>query len=283
MKEKNEIGVLLLEEYSFQVRKDLLRLASQKTIHIGGALSVTDILVVLWQKIINYDIQNPYWEERDRFILSKGHCAAAVAFNQAILGCFSREDVFKEYGTDNGRFSMAPCRHLNKYFESSATGSLGQGLPIGVGIAQAIKLKQNNDSFVYVVMGDGELQEGSNWEAFLLAAQLSLDNIIVIIDNNGLQFDGFTNDIVSIRNLTDKVKNFGWDTYIVDGHNHYEIFNCIMKAKTSRKPCLIDAHTVKGKGISFMENNCVWHAGKVSSEQLMVGLADLEEAYYGNV
>lgn len=254
-------------------------LDSQTTIHIGGDLSAVDILTVLWQNVMQYNSQDPNWEYRDRFILSKGHCSAAVAFNQAELGCYDTSEIFKEYATDNCRFSMSPCKHLNPFYESSATGSLGQGLPIAVGIAAALKAKHNNESKIYVVLGDGEMQEGSNWEAISYASQLQLDNLIAIIDNNELQFDGRTKEIADIGDVKERFCAFGWDAYCVDGHNIAQLLDIFSKAIKQKKPVVIDAHTVKGKGVSYMENNYMWHAGKVSDEQLSMAMDSLESIY----
>jgi transketolase len=272
-----------LENIAYNIRCELIRLASKVTIHIGGDLSATDILTVLWQHVMHYDKDNPNWEERDRFILSKGHCAVAVSFNQAYLGYFSTEDIYAEYDTDNGRFSMSPCRHVNPFFETSATGSLGQGLPIAVGIAKALKLKGNNKSYVYVLLGDGELQEGSNWEAAMLAGHIGLDNLVAIVDNNNLQFDGSTDQIVRVNNIGEKFTPFGWKTYEVDGHNIEDLVKLLDMVRVSDKPVLIDAHTIKGKGVDYMENNYAWHAGMVKPEELDITLQALNKRYNNGI
>lgn len=268
-----------LENIALSIRKNLIKLDSQVTIHIGGDLSAVDILTVLWQNVMRYDIHDPKWEYRDRFILSKGHCSAAVAFNQAELGCYNVSEIFEEYATDNCRFSMSPCKHTNQFYESSATGSLGQGLSIALGIAAALKAKNNTQSKVYVLLGDGELQEGSNWEAAMYAGQLCLNNIIAIIDNNNLQFDGETKKINNISNVGKCFAAFGWDTYCVDGHRIEQLLSVFNKTKQQQAPVLIDAHTVKGKGVSFMENNYLWHAGKITEEQLNEAISSIHDIY----
>ncbi|MCX4353002.1 MAG: transketolase [Lachnospiraceae bacterium] len=268
-----------LEDIAFLIRKELVKLASQVTIHIGGDLSAVDILTVLWQNVMQYDIHNSKWEYRDRFILSKGHCSAAVAFNQAQLGCYDVSDIFEEYATDNCRFSMSPCRHTNQFYESSATGSLGQGLPIAVGMAAALKAKKNTKSKVYVLLGDGELQEGSNWEAVMYASQICLDNIVAIIDNNGLQFDGETKNINHIDDAGKRFAAFGWDTYSIDGHKIDQLLCVFEKIKKQKSPVLIEAHTVKGKGVNFMENNYLWHAGKITEKQLDEAISSIHKMY----
>lgn len=254
-------------------------LSYQSTIHIGGDLSAVDILTVLWQNIMKYDPQNPNWEYRDRFILSKGHCSAAVAFNQAELGCYTVSEILKEYATDNCRFSMSPCKHTNQFYESSATGSLGQGLPIAVGIAAALKAKNNMESKVFVLLGDGEMQEGSNWEAIMHANQLHLNNIVAVIDNNQLQFDGQTKEIVDIGNIQQRFSAFGWDAYGVDGHDVGQLLDIFNKTKRQNAPIVIDAHTVKGKGVDYMENSYLWHAGRISEKQLARAIESLDCIY----
>lgn len=275
----NSYEIERLENIALAIRKNLVKLDSQVTIHIGGDLSAVDILTVLWQNIMKYDIHNPKWEYRDRFILSKGHCSAAVAFNQAELGCYDVSEIFEEYATDNCRFSMSPCKHTNQFYESSATGSLGQGLSIALGIATALKAKNNARSKVYVLLGDGELQEGSNWEAAMYASQLCMDNIIAIIDNNSLQFDGETKKINNISDIEKRFAAFGWDTYGVDGHKIEHLLNVFDKTKQQKAPVLIDAHTVKGKGVSFMENNYLWHAGKITEGQLNEAISSIRDTY----
>lgn len=267
---------------SFTIRKNLIELAAKKTIHIGGCLSACDILTVLWGAFLDYNFLDPKWEFRDRFFLSKGHCQAAMAFSIGNKGGYSAEDVIKEYATDNTRFSMAPCRHTNVFYESSATGSLGQGIPLGCGVALALKKKNNNKSKVIILAGDGELQEGSNWEAVMLASQKKLDNVIVIIDNNTLQFDGCTKDIVSIGNIESRFSSFDWITLSVDGHNIADLINVFNKAIDVSGPVLINARTVKGKGIDYMENNYIWHAGRIKTEMLDETIKRLEASYEGH-
>jgi len=224
-------------------------------------------MTVLWQYQINYDPQNPKKEDRDRFILSKGHAAAVTSFNQAAIGCYEDKDIFNEYASDNGRFAMHSCNLLNPHVEVS-TGSLGHGLPIAGGIAAALKLKKNNTSRVYVVMGDGEQSEGSIWEAVLNAAHYKLGNLIGIIDNNKLGFDGSLDEISGIGNIGDKYRAFGWNVIEVDGHNIEKIIEVFdnLPPVSFDKPTVIIADTIKGKGVSFMENNVKWHAGQLSFE-----------------
>jgi transketolase len=182
--------ILKLEKAAYEVRKNLLTLASKKSIHIGGDLSITDVMTVLWQYQMHYNPADPHDENRDRFVLSKGHASAALNFCQAAIGCYGVDDVMKEYDSSGGRFSMHPCSFENPYIEVS-TGSLGHGLSIASGIAMALRLKHNWKNRVYVIMGDGEQSEGSVWEAAMNSVHYNLGNLVAIIDQNGLESDWF--------------------------------------------------------------------------------------------
>ena len=225
-------------------------------------------MTVLWQYQMKYNPQNTKDESRDRFVLSKGHASAVTSFNQAAIGCFSREDVLKEYATDEGRFSMHSCDLNNPYVEVS-TGSLGHGFPIACGIAAALKVKRNFESRVYVVMGDGEQSEGSIWEAAMNAVHYELGNLVAIIDNNGLEADGKINEITGLGNIGEKYKVFGWNVREFDGHDIRKIKEEFdnLPEPDSRRPTVFICHTIKGKGVLFMENQNSWHAGKISKEQ----------------
>ena len=224
-----------------------------------------------------YNVDNPKDEKRDRFVLSKGHASAVVSFNQAAIGCFSSDDVIREYATDQGRFSMHSCSLINPYVEVS-TGSLGHGFPVACGIAMGLKKKQNRNSRVYVVMGDGEQSEGSIWEAMMNAAHYKLGNLIAIVDNNGLQADGKIDELTGLDDIAEKYRVFGWNVVELDGNNIEEIVNCFdhLPSPSYDKPTVFICHTVKGKGISFMENNPRWHAGKLSSEDYAQCIEELE-------
>lgn len=259
-----------LDKAALEVRTNLLKLCSKEVIHIGGDLSITDVMTVLWQYKIKYDPKNTLDELRDRFILSKGHASAVTSFNQAAIGCFTEEDVIKEYATDEGRFSMHSCNLVNPYVEFS-TGSLGHGMPVACGIAAGLRLKENHTSRVYTVMGDGEQSEGSIWEAACNAAHYKLGNLVAIVDFNGLEADGLIDDVTGLGNIADKYRAFNWNVIEIDGHNIEEIKNTFdnLPNPDSDKPTVIIAHTVKGKGVDFMENQARWHAGKISNEQLV--------------
>ena len=269
-----------LEKAALEIRINLLKLCNKEAIHIGGDLSVADVMTVLWQYQMNYDSKNINDENRDRFVLSKGHASAGTSFNQAAIGCFTAEDVIAEYATDGGRFSMHSCNLINPYVEIS-TGSLGHGMPVACGIAAGLRLKGNNISRVYTVMGDGEQSEGSIWEAAMNAAHYKLGNLVAIVDNNGLEADGAIDVITGLGDIAGKYRAFGWNVVEMDGNNVEEIKNAFdnLPAPDSGNPTCIVAHTIKGKGVSFMENQVRWHAGKITEEQLKQAVDELRTAY----
>lgn len=266
-----------LERAALEIRKNLLRLCSVEAIHIGGDLSVADIMTVLWQYQMKYDPENPNDEDRDRFVLSKGHASAVTSFNQAAIGCFSPEDVIKEYAADKGRFSMHSCSLVNPFVEVS-TGSLGHGFPIACGIAAALKLKGNTASRVYVVMGDGEQAEGSVWEAAMNAVHQELGNLVAIIDFNGLEADGRIDEITALGSIAEKYGSFGWNVCEFDGNDIAEIKRQFdsLPAVASKVPTVFVCHTIKGMGVPFMENQAGWHAGKITKEQFETAIKALE-------
>lgn len=257
-----------LERAAFQIRKNLLKLCTIQKIHIGGDLSIADVMTVLWQYQMKYDPNNINDENRDRFVLSKGHASAVTSFNQAAIGCFSAEDVINEYATDEGRFSMHSCNLVNPYVEVS-TGSLGHGFPVACGMAAALRLKENYQSRVYVVMGDGEQSEGSIWEAVMNAVHYRLGNLVAIIDFNGLEADGTLKEITGLGNIADKYHAFGWNVIEINGNDISEVKKAFdsLPDSNSEIPSVLVCHTTKGKGVPFMENQVLWHAGKITEEQ----------------
>ena len=269
-----------LEKSALQTRINLLRLCNKEVIHIGGDLSITDVMTVLWLYQMKYDSQDTQAEDRDRFVLSKGHASAVTSFCQAAIGCFSAEDVINEYATDQGRFSMHSCNLVNPYVEVS-TGSLGHGMPVACGIAAGLRLKGNNTSRVYTVMGDGEQSEGSIWEAVANAVHYELGNIVAILDHNGLEADGTIDEITGLGNIADKYRAFGWNVIEIDGNDIKQIVDAFdnLPIPTSKIPTCIIAHTVKGKGVAFMENQVRWHAGKITVDQLNDCIDNLQSSY----
>lgn len=269
-----------LEKAALEIRKNLLRLCSKEVIHIGGDMSITDVMTVLWHYQMNYDPKNVNDENRDRFILSKGHASAVTSFNQAAIGCFSADDVINEYATDGGRFSMHSCNLVNPFVEVS-TGSLGHGMPVACGMAAALKMKGNKKSRVYTVMGDGEQSEGSIWEATMNAVHYKLGNLVCILDFNKLEADGSLEEVTALGNIAEKYRVFGWNVIEIDGNNIKEIKDAFdnLPSADSEVPTIIVCHTIKGKGIDFMENQVRWHAGKISEEQLNDAVSKLEKAF----
>ncbi len=265
-----------LREFAKNVRRHIVEMVyTAKSGHPGGALSGADILTVLYNKSLN--IPNEWnnsanFETRDRFILSKGHASALLYAVLAERGFFST-DLLPTFRKMGSKLQGHPAKDHLAGIEVS-TGSLGQGLGMGVGIALALKL-DNNPANVVVYLGDGELQEGSVWEAFMQAAHRKLDNIIAIIDRNGLQIDGDTEKVTALNPLEDKIKAFGWEVETIDGHNYNAIYETVEKAKKSEKPFAIIAKTVKGKGVSFMENNAGWHGKSPNDEQFELAMKEL--------
>lgn len=234
--------------------------------HIGGALSSVELMTVLFHKCMKTcptGKSDKNFENRDRFILSKGHASAVYYSVLAQLGYFNKEDLMK-FRIFASRLQGHPCPICPGV--EVATGSLGQGLSIACGMALALRLDKNSAN-VFCLMGDGELQEGSVWEAFMHCAHEKLNNIVAIIDRNRLQIDGCTEDVKSLDNLADKVRSFNWEVVEIDGHNIQEVYSAIEKGKKSDKPFAIIANTIKGKGVSFMENNAGWHGKAPNKEE----------------
>lgn len=241
--------------------------------HIAGSLSIAEILTVLYYKALNIDPKNPKDPERDRFILSKGHAAVALYAILADRGFFPRSELNK-YGKKGSMLGGHPDMHKVPGVEAS-TGSLGHGFPFGVGMALASKLDKKNYR-VFILLGDGECQEGSIWEAAMFAPQHKLDNVIAIIDYNKIQAMDRLDKIVALEPLVDKWKAFGWEAREADGHDISaleEVFNSVPFA--SSKPNLIIAHTIKGKGISFMEDVSIWHYRLPNPEELKIACKEL--------
>ncbi|MBR5304361.1 MAG: transketolase [Candidatus Gastranaerophilales bacterium] len=247
-----------------------------KSGHPGGALSCVDMLSVLYKKVLNVPVE---WDkainfnQRDRFILSKGHASTALYAVLAHLGFFP-VDMLASFRMLGSKLQGHPSSRAQLPGIEVSTGSLGQGLSIGVGLALALRLDKN-PAKVFVLLGDGEMQEGSVWESLMNASNQKLDNLIVIVDKNNLQIDGNTCDIKSLEPLDEKLKAFGFEVYSIDGHNYEEIEQTMLEAKKSNKLCAIIANTIKGKGVSFMENMAGWHGKAPNDEQLAKALEEL--------
>ncbi|MFI3324876.1 MAG: transketolase [Clostridia bacterium] len=245
--------------------------------HPGGSLSIADIMTVLYFDELNIDPKNPKWADRDRFVLSKGHVCPVLYTCLAMRGYFGLEvlDTLRKEGSIlQGHPDMKKCPGVD-----ISTGSLGQGLSVAVGMAIAGK-RDNKNYRVFSVIGDGESNEGQIWEALETAAKYELNNLILIVDNNGLQNDNICEVVMPLRNYKDKFEAFGLDVYPIDGHNMYEILDVFekIKNKTSNKPSCILAKTVKGKGVSYMENVVAWHGTAPNDKELEIALKEIQEA-----
>ena len=241
--------------------------------HIGGGMSVMDMLTVLYHKYMRLDVKNPKWEDRDRFILSKGHAGIAYAPVLVDFGWNDPEQL-KTFNHTNSKMGI----HLdsNKVIGVDAsTGSLGQGVSIAVGMALGAK-HLGKDTKVFALVGDGESQEGQIWEAYMAAAHYKLDNLTVIVDNNGLQIDGSNDEVMSLGDMPAKLRAFGFDLHEIDGHDLDAIEAALGAPVTPGRPKAILAHTVKGKGVSFMEGQVGWHGKAPNEEQRQQALKELE-------
>lgn len=244
--------------------------------HLGGSFSAMDVLTVLYFDVMNVDPAQHADPERDRFVLSKGHCTPALYPILAQRGFFPEEDL-KLFRSIDGHMSGHAEMHHVKGVDMS-TGSLGQGISAAVGMALAGKMDQKSYR-VYAVMGDGEIEEGQVWEAFMSAAKYKLDNLCAVIDVNGLQIDGKTADVMPSEPLDEKLAAFGWQVLMVDGHDLAALSEAFQKAKeTIGAPTVILAKTVKGKGVSFMENDAGWHGKAPNEEQYQKARRELVAA-----
>lgn len=259
---------------AFNLSKRILQLAyNNSASHVGGALSVKDILSVLYGKVLNYDTANPKNASRDRLFYSKGHACLSLYTILYEVGFYSLEEL--ETFTSNGSYFTS---HVNSKIPGVelSTGSLGHALSVACGVALAGK-RSNQTYKVFAILSDGELDEGSNWEAILFAAHHKLDNLTIIIDYNKIQSFGTVHEVLNLEPLSDKLNAFGWNAIEVDGHNHENLTAVFNKANiTTNNPTAIIAHTIKGKGVSFMENELAWHYKSPNEEQLAEGLKLLE-------
>lgn len=263
-----------LKNIANEVRKGIIeQVYSAKSGHPGGALSCADLLTALYFNQMNINPNTPNAEGRDRFVLSKGHASAALYSVLAQRGYLNKEDL-KTFRNINSNLQGHP--DMNKVPGVDATtGSLGQGLSIANGMALASKL--NSDGYrVYCLLGDGEIEEGQVWEAAMTAAHYNLDNLCVIVDNNNLQIDGQIKDVAGLENIEDKFKSFGFEVVAIDGHCFKDILEAFNIArKTKGKPTAIIAKTVKGKGVSYMENQAGWHGKAPNEEQFNQAIEEL--------
>ena len=245
-----------------------------KSGHPGGSLSAADIFTYLYFKEMNVDPENPDWADRDRFVLSKGHCCPSLYAILALKGYFDWDELTR-------------LRHVGSMLQGHpdmkrtpgvdmSSGSLGQGISAACGMALAAKMDKKSYR-VYTVLGDGECEEGEVWEAAMFAGHKGLDNLTVIVDVNGLQIDGTTAQVGGVEPLDTKFMSFGFDVAVIDGHDFDQIEAALAQAKASSKPFAVIMKTVKGKGVSFMENQVGWHGKATNAEEYKIAIAELEE------
>ena len=258
------------------VRQDIIReVYSAKSGHPGGSLSCADIMTALYFEVMNIDPADPAKEGRDKFVLSKGHAAPALYAAMAERGYFPKEELttLRHIGTRlQGHPSMKKLPGLEM-----STGSLGQGISAAVGMALAAKMDKS-PARIYTILGDGELQEGMVWEAAMSAAHYGLDNLCAVVDHNGLQIDGKNDDVMRVNPIANKFAAFGWNVIAIDGHDMEQIVKAFADAKdvkNSGRPTVIVAETVKGKGVSFMENQAGWHGKAPNDEQAAQAMSEL--------
>jgi len=267
-----------LKDMAYKIRKHIVHLATDSPgAHVGGSMSSVEILTVLFfDNVLNIDPNNPEMDGRDYFIFSKGHSSASLYSVMAEKGYFPVKELetYKEMGS---RLAGHPSKNIPGI--DLATGSLGHGLPVGEGIALAGKL-DNQDYKVFVVLGDGECQEGSIWESAMAASHNKLDNLVAIVDRNGIQEDGPTEEVMALEPFADKWRSFGWNVIEVDGHSVEALSSALHNIPDNQKPTLVIANTVKGNGLSFTSNTNKWHFGKFTQEEKDVALKELEEGGY---
>ena len=263
-----------LNEKAREIRKDIVELVyNAKVGHIGGSLSSTDVMTTLYYSVLNVDPKNPKMEDRDRFIMSKGHSVEVLYCILADKGFFQKEKL-----KDFSKFGSTLIGHPNNKNAGVEmnTGALGHGLSVSVGMAIGGK-RDKKEYRVFTIMGDGELAEGSVWEGAMAAAHYKLDNLTAIIDRNRLQISGSTEDVMSLDSLEEKWTSFGWNVISVDGHNIEELLKAFSKESIIKdKPTMVIANTIKGKGISYMENLAKWHHGVPTEEEYNLAIKELE-------
>ncbi len=269
--------LLELKKKAVRVRKHILdEVYSAQSGHPGGSLSSTEIFTYLFQSEMNIDPANPKWADRDRFVLSKGHCAPGLYASLAVRGFFPEKDLTGFRSIDSylqGHPSMKDVPGVDM-----STGSLGQGISTAVGMALAGKLDKK-DYRVFALLGDGEIQEGQVWEAFMSAAHYKLDNLTAFIDHNGLQIDGNISDVMCPEDVVEKFRAFCWNVIQIDGHDLEAIEAAVEEAKkTKGRPTIIVAETIKGKGVSYMEGIAGWHGMAPNEELYKKAIAELDEA-----
>lgn len=262
-----------LKKKALEIRKAILTMVCEaRSGHVGGSLGATELVVALYYHLMNHRPDDPHWEDRDRFILSKGHCTPVIYAVLADCGYFPVADL-KTFRRPGSHLQGHPYQPKTPGIEAS-TGTLGLGLSTGAGMALGARLKKKKH-FYYILCGDGEIQEGQVWEAAMFAHKYQLNNIIAFTDRNYQQSDGYSESIMPMEPLASKWESFGWNVYTIDGNDLEQIITTVEKAGSSDNPVMIIANTVKGKGISFMENNPRWHGTPPDREDLEKALNEL--------
>ncbi|QGU94771.1 transketolase [Clostridium bovifaecis] len=271
-----------LEDKCVEIRKNLVNFIYHIGMgHLGGELSMVEMAVALYYKYMKYDPKNPKWEERDRLVLSKGHCSETLYTIFSDLGMYTMDYMIEHFETlDTAKFGMHSNRKYVPAIEVSA-GSLGHGLPIAVGLALGAR-KQKKSWRTFVIVGDGEMDEGTNWEAIMAAGHYKLGNLVAIVDKNQLQMTGPTANVMNLDPLDKKLEAFGWDVREIDGNDMYSVCEALQSLPPAdpyvrRKPIFIISNTTKGKGVDFMEGNVKWHGGGIAKEQLEEALVSIEK------
>jgi transketolase len=256
-----------------QIRREILTMVHRANSgHVGGSLGATELLVALYYHLMNHRPHEPDWPDRDRFILSKGHCTPVIYAVLADCGYFPPDDLLT-FRRPGSHLQGHPYQPKTPGIEASA-GTLGLGISTGLGMALGAKLR-GQKHYYYIVCGDGEIQEGQVWEAAMFANKYRLDNVIVFVDRNYLQSDGDSEKVMPLEPLRPKWEGFGWLVYEIDGHDYTQISSTIEEAKQADRPVVIIANTVKGKGVSFMENDNKWHGNPPNAEELERALEEL--------
>ncbi len=261
--------------WALEIRREIIEAShdvGKIGVHIGSALSAADILAVLYSGVLKYSVKNPQSDDKDYFVLSKGHAYIGYYAALAKAGFFTNQDIKEQFMSDGGWLPVHPVKNLEIGIEFSG-GSLGTGMPFAVGKAYALKLKGKRNK-VYSLVGDGECDEGSIWEAFMSASNLGLNNLTVIVDKNGMQQDGPTDEVLSV-DIEAMAKACKWNVVVVDGHNHQELINAFTQSFDNGKPKCIIANTIKGKGVSVMENDNSWHHANMNEKQYNQAVEEL--------
>lgn len=264
-----------LKKIANSVRKDIVtQVYSASSGHPGGSLSIADVLTYLYFEKMNVRTDDPRWDDRDRFVLSKGHASPALYAVLAAKGFFPKDELVKFRNIESFLQGHPDMKHTPGVDMSS--GSLGMGISAACGMALGAK-HQKKSYKVYSILGDGEIAEGQVWEAAMFSAHYKLDNLCIFVDRNGLQIDGETKKVMNSDPLDEKFAAFGWNVQVIDGHNFDQIDKAVANAEACKgKPSVIIMNTVKGKGVSFMENNAGWHGAAPNAEQYAQAMADLD-------